>query len=450
MEKYMHLHKSRSKAWAVLGTLLPLLPLLATPSVQAAETLAEALADSRVSGSFRLRHEAVDVDGGGARDAQALTLRSRLGIETAPWQGLTAIVEFEDTRPLFGEDDYAPEEGAPYRHAAIVDPSVTEVNRAYLRYRGISQLDLGLGRQRIVYDNQRFVGNVGWRQDEQTFDAFTVTYSGLADWSFNYAYVDKVNGIAAERPLYNFDMDASDHLLNVAYTGFALGKLSVYAYLLDNGEAAADLRNLGNSNRLNPALRFRNNDTVGLRFDGAYPLPVTAPLRLLYTAEYARQELTAPTGAEFDTDYYLVEAGVGYASGIGPLTAKVAQEQLGSDDGQQGFQTPYATKHAFNGWADVFLNTPAVGLEDSYLTLAGEFTALGLKATAAYHRYGRDEGSADFGREWNVQLLKQFGPNYSLGVKYARYSADSDSPLVVGTTANVDTDKFWVWGELNF
>jgi hypothetical protein len=32
-------------------------------------------------------------------------------------------------------------------------------------------LDLTLGRQRINLDDQRFVGSVGWRQNEQTFDA---------------------------------------------------------------------------------------------------------------------------------------------------------------------------------------------------------------------------------------------------------------------------------------
>ena len=60
--------------------------------------------------------------------------------------------------------DYAPERAG---FATIVDPEQTEVNRAYLRYRGISRLDIGLGRQRIVLDNQRFVGNVGWRQDSR-------------------------------------------------------------------------------------------------------------------------------------------------------------------------------------------------------------------------------------------------------------------------------------------
>ncbi|MET0377915.1 MAG: alginate export family protein [Spongiibacteraceae bacterium] len=422
-----------------------------------ADALVDALAKSKVSGNFRLRYETVDLDSASTKDATALTLRSRLGIETAPLSGFTGILEFENTQVLNGEDEYAPETTG---YAPIVDPDVTEVNRAYLRYRGISKLDLGLGRQRIVLDNQRFVGGVAWRQDEQTFDSFTANYTGIPDWAFYYAYVDKVNGIASEKPTFNFDLDSSDSLLNVAYTGLVFGKITAYAYLLDNEESSTALRNLApDVNALNPTLRYQTNDTLGLRFDGFYLLPITLPIRLLYTAEYAQQEYTNATGVEFDTDYSFIDIGAGYASSIGMLTARVAQETLGSDQvgtALQGFQTPYATKHAFNGWVDMFLNTPAGGLKDQYLQLGADLAPYGVKVMAFYHEYSEVDGpvtgggARDFGSEWNLQVLKQFGANYTLGIKYGDYKADNEVATLIGTTANVDTQKFWLWGELNF
>jgi hypothetical protein len=173
---------------------------------------------------------------------------------------------------------------------------------------------------------------VSWRQDEQTFDAFTAKYDGVADWSFYYAYVDKVNGIASVEPTYNFDIDSSDNLFNITYSGFTLGKLTAYGYFLDNQEPLTALLNLApDINALNPTLRYQSIDTYGLRFDGVYILPTTAPLRLFYTAEYAKQEFTSATDVEFDTDYSFIEGGVGYASKVGMLSAKVAQEILGSD-----------------------------------------------------------------------------------------------------------------------
>jgi hypothetical protein len=422
----------------------------------ALDELTEALTGGKVSANFRLRYEDVNVDSRSIGDASALTLRSRLGYETAPLHGFSALLEFEDTRALDG--DYAPEDrgrglpaGNPYNRAAIVDPQQTELNRAYLRYRGISKLDLGLGRQRINLDNQRFVGAVGWRQDEQTFDAFTASYQGIPDWNLQYAYIQRVNGIASEKPIYNFDIDSSDNLFNIAYSGFQLGKLVAYGYFLDNQESDAVLRNVAPANNdLNPALRYESNDTYGARFDGGYALPITAPVRLLYTAEYARQKLVNPAGVEFRTSYRLLDAGASYAAASGVYSLRVAQEVLGSDDGRQGFQTPYATKHAFNGWVDMFLNTPTAGVDDRYATLAADLQPLGLKLQLVYHRYSQDDGSADFGDEWNAQLLKQFGPKYTVGAKYGSYRADGDVATLIGTTGNIDTRKFWLWAEAAF
>ena len=430
--------------------------LAQAPAALALDDIGEALTGGKVSANFRLRYEDVNIDSRSTGDASALTLRSRLGYETAPWHGVSALLEFEDTRALDGE--YAPDDTNsslpatnPYDRAAIVDPEQTELNRAYLRYRGISKLDLALGRQRINLDNQRFVGNVGWRQNEQTFDAVTAAYQGIADWNFYYAYIQRVKGIASEKPLYNYDLDSSDNLFNVTYSGFVAGKLTAYGYFLDNQEPDTALRNVApNVNDLNPALRYRSNDTYGARFDGSYALPVTAPVRLLYTAEYASQKLVNPAGTEYRTHYSLLDAGASYSAASGVWSARIAQEVLGSDDGLQGFQTPYATKHAFNGWVDMFLNTPAAGLEDRYVTLGGDLQPYGVKLQLAYHQYSKDEGSDDFGSEWNVQVLKQFGPKYTVGLKYGSYEADEDVATLIGTTANIDTRKFWLWGEVSF
>ena len=444
---------------------------LAAPNIAVADAFTDALTGGKASGNFRLRYERVNLDSATVDDASALTLRSRLGYETAPFYGFTALLEFEDIHTVGGRDNYSPETTDPakpatnpYTYAPIVDPERTEINRAYVRYRGVPKLDLGLGRQRIILDNQRFVGAVAWRQDEQTFDAFTAKYDGISDWSFYYAYVDKVNGIASEKPLYNFDLDSSDNLFNITYSGLVFGKITAYGYFLDNQERDTVLLNVApDVNALNPALRYRSSDTYGLRFDGSYILPTTLPLRLFYTAEYAKQELTTPTEVEFDTHYSLIEGGIGYTTSLGLVSAKIAQETLGSDDAKvgattqmAGFQTPYATKHIFNGWVDMFLNTPAGGIEDRYITLAADLQPYGVKVMAMYHKYEEVDGpvgavgARKFGNEMDLQLLKQFGTNYTLGVKYGRYLADDEIAAINAATANVDTEKVWVWGEFTF
>lgn len=399
----------------------------------------DALNGGKASGNFRLRYENVDITSPTLKDAEALTLRSRLGYETAPLAGITAMAEFEDTRIIGAMDEYGPNKTG---YAAIVDPEQTELNQAFLRYRGISKLDVIAGRQKILLDNQRFIGNVGWRQNEQTFDALTLNYKGISDWTFYYAYIGAVQGIAKIKPNTNFSFDTDDHLLNIQYSGFQLGKITAYAYLLNN--QALDL------NQLNPALRYQANDTLGLRFDGAYVMPTTMPLRLLYTAEYAQQTLTNPALVEKDMDYYYLDLGIAYTTKQGPLVFKVYEESLGSDKGTQGFQTPYATKHAFEGWADMFLGTPATGVVYDTATLSMDMTALGIKWMINYGTYKQDEGGKDFGDEINAQVLKTFGKKYTLGLKYADYSADKAIAAINPVTPNIDTKKLWLWGEMAF
>ena len=392
----------------------------------AASTLTSAITSGKVSGNLRLRYEEVG-DDAVARDGEALTLRTRIAYETAPFEGLSAVVEFEDVHTLFGVDDYAPESAG---YATIADPADTELNRGYLRYRGISRLELGYGRQRLNFDNQRFVGSVGWRQDDQTFDGFTAIYTGIPDVTFNYAHLTKVNGITPQ-----FDSSGiKDNLLNISYNGFSWGRFTGYAYLLDHQDEKDATVNAG--------LRFNTSDVVGLRFEGGHGLQTVRPVRILYAAEFARQDFETTAGVDRDADYSFLEGGVNVGLAKAAVTVKLAREVLGSDDGLYGFQTPYATKHAFNGWADKFLVTPAVGLEDTFATLVVAMPQHATTITAQYHQYGADEGSGDFGSEWGLMVAKVLSPNWTLGAKYSAYSGE-DAPFQ-------DTDKLWLWAELNF
>ena len=58
------------------------------------------------------------------------------------------MAEFEDTRIIGAMDEYGPNKTG---YAAIVDPEQTELNQAFLRYRGISKLDVIAGRQRFCW-----------------------------------------------------------------------------------------------------------------------------------------------------------------------------------------------------------------------------------------------------------------------------------------------------------
>lgn len=60
--------------------------------------------------------------------------------------------------------------GARRDRPAVIDPAGVELNQLWLAWKG-ERGGATLGRQRLQLDNQRWVGNSGWRQNEQTFDA---------------------------------------------------------------------------------------------------------------------------------------------------------------------------------------------------------------------------------------------------------------------------------------
>ena len=377
------------------------------------DDITAALTSGKAYGDFRLRYEGVDQDNA-ADDAHATTLRTRLGYTTGTYEGFSTTIEFEDSRVVAGQDEYdipgfaRPPGYSPKGASVIADQETTEVDQAFLQYKN-KTLSAKFGRQVLTYDNHRYVGHVGWRQDRQTFDAVSFKYSPIKNLELNYAYLDQRNRIFGEEA----DIDSQDHLMNISYKT-SVGKISSYAYLLEE------------------AVSEKSYDTYGVRFNGAKEID---SIKALYSAEYAYQEFEN-NGNTLESNYMLLEGGAVFSG----ITAKVGYEVLGSNDGAYAFSTPLATLHKFNGWTDQFLNTPVQGLEDLYLSVSGKLA--GGKVVVAYHDFSADESSStvdDLGSEIDILYARKFGKNYSAGLKYGAYSAGDDA------SGKVDTDKVWFW-----
>jgi len=361
-------------------------------------------------GDFRLRYETVSQDNA-LEDADALTLRARLGYKTAELNGFSAVIEGEGSIELVDNFSVPPAGVRPGQFSVIADPESEELDQAYIQYAS-ENFTAKVGRQVFTLDSHRFVGHVGWRQDRQTFDGIVVNYKPSDKFLINASYIAKRNRIFADER----DLDSEDTILNTSYKT-ALGKVVGYAYLLEVDNAT--------DNSL---------DTYGLRFSGSKKI---SDVNYLYTIEAASQE----TNDTFDTEYLFLEAGVG----IRGITAKLGYELLGTDNGERGFSTPLATLHKFNGWADQFLSTPDAGLEDIYLSVSGKLA--GGKWLASAHTYSSDQsvnGLDDLGDEINLLYTRKLSESISGGAKFAKYSSGDN------VFNKVDTDKFWFWASLKF
>jgi len=378
--------------------LLSLAALAALPALAAEPaSLSDAFAQGKYSLNARLRYEGVQQTG--LLDANALTLRTRLGYTTAKFAGWQLSAEGENVAALDG-DAYSQSglNPAAARRAVVGDPETTELNQLWLAY-SFAQTTATLGRQKLILDNARFVGDVGWRQNQQTFDALVVQDKTLAHTTVTYAYLDQINRVFSRRHAQG-RWDSDSHVLNVAYAASPAATVTGYAYLLDFANAAAN-----------------SCATYGVSLAGAQKVGDT--LKFTYRAELATQSDYGSSPLSYTTLYHCFEAGL--AAKSGSLT--LGHELLGSDK-NVGFKTPLATLHAFNGWADLFLATPAAGLRDVYVKGTAALPSA-VALTAFYHWFEAAKGGADYGTEFDVMATRKFGSRVTAAAKFAEFRRDS-------------------------
>lgn len=394
-------------------------------SVSAQAEGVDILSNIKAKGEIRARYEMVDQeDTANKANANAFTNRLTIGVSAdllgTDW--LSAYAEMTDVRALNNNynDNYAG--NGNEENDKVVDPEQTRLTQAYVDIK-LGKPNLRIGRQMINLDNQRFVGAVGWRQMFQTFDAYTLTCSGIENLNVFASYVTQVNGIG-----YDQTTDTRTLLLNGSYKVMDELKVTAYGYLIGENSAVPNY--------------YGGSDTYGMSLTGS--AKVSDGVKVTYRAEYAVQkdpslEASGFSGVavEQDADYmnFELDADVsGFLIG--------AQYEVLSGENASGsettFQTPLATLHAHNGYADMFLSTPDDGLEDLNFTLGYKSKDFGtLKAT--YHDFSSDVGSTDYATELDMIYSRAVpGVNNLVGtLKYVKFDADANNGIGL-----VDMTKF--------
>lgn len=381
----------------------------AAAPLQAQDSLRQALTEGTPTLNFRYRFETVDSDLASQQHrALASTLRTAFGYRTAIYRNFQAFFEFEDVANVW-DDLYNSGVNGKSSYPLVTDPSGSEVNQAYVDYSASENGVVRLGRQELIFDNARFVGNVGWRQNHQSFDTLGLTGSPIDDLTLNYAYIAGVNTITGG------NLHASAHVLNAAYNLAEHQSLVGYYYHLDLEDAAA-----------------LSSATAGLRFRGEHALNDSAELH--YVAEYAKQKDVGDNPNGVSADYYNLIL----APKVHGIEFELALEHLGGS-GATGdkFTTPLATAHSFNGYADQFVVVPDSGLEDLSVGVGGKLAGMPCRLT--YHLYQSDSSSIDYGSELDVTLTRRLNEYAVLGFKLAAFSADDAG------TGFEDVTKVMLW-----
>lgn len=367
----------------------------------------DALVNGTVGLNLLLGYEYSDVKDNGRDAAHGVITRTRLDYLTGEYKGFSAYVQAQYVGPI--NDHYAPRDPT---YDTIADPEAFRFHQAYLAYAGYDS-EGRLGSQEILLDNQRFVGNVGWRLNAQSFNAASVANHSISNVALYYAYADSINRIDGE-----IDRNRQYHMANAEWQACESSKVSAFAYLQRN-DGVDTLDKL---------------DTYGVRTWGD-----SESFRHEIMIALQRSAYYASIFGEVGIEAFDIGGGIEYISG--------------GNETKERFQTLDGTGHKFNGWADQFLGTGG-GLEGGLIDFYGQVSTTvsdDLKLMGVYHYFNTaDETGGGFSGEYGqeIDLLAKYPvcKNFDVLAKCAYYMKGEGNP----DNFTSDETVFWLRGDLRF
>ncbi len=384
------------------------------------DDLTDALKSGKVSMQLRLGYEHSNLQDNGKHPANGINLRTRLGYRTADFYNSNVFIQFHNVTNFMEEFSYKHDgklEGDK-ANDVIADPDGSRIHQVYLDYKGLSDTVIRLGRQEIILDDHRLIGNINWRQNGQSFDAASITNKSIPGLTLFGSYVENVNTILLD----DLDLTAM-YLLHAKYTGFKGHAISAFCYLLD---AEQDVR---------------DSATYGARAAGKVAV-------LKYAIDFAHQS-DFSDGDDHDGNMFNAFLG----GDLGMFSVGAGFSWISGQDGSDlPFDTLFSTAHKFNGWSDQFLATNGGklrdGLKDYYAQAAIKY--MGIKFMAVYHYFDTSEDDhfdGTYGDEIDLLIAKKFTKNLSGLLKYANYNKDDNFE---NGFANPTKDEQVFWARLQF
>jgi hypothetical protein len=371
-----------------------------------------ALGEHEFDWSSRLRYANVDADNSG--QAASLLLR---GTVESQWNDIIGSTFEVDAIGSAFQDDHS--DGVDFNNQPLIpDPPGTEINQAFISA-NLESANINLGRQRINFDNQRFIGGNGFWQNEQTFDALLTKFKIASNSHFIYSYLGNVNRIygddadknnsGIEHNYENLERSAAflgdhkhqSHLSRLEWNEWDYTRIVAYGYHIDNRDLAA-----------------ASNNTLGLSYNLNYKIDSVKYRVQIEAAQQDRFEIHAD-----GLNYYLVDVGFG----INAYEINARYEILGSQQGS-AFITPLGSNHDFEGWADEIGNTPDTGVRNFSVGLLWRSSP--FRVETSYHFFEDDQQGQNIGREFDLDFIYKPARKHSISLRFANFEpTNSDGSI---------------------
>jgi len=411
----------------IVMSAVALTAMMGSTSVVSAEDGFNIFSDIKLKGQVRPRYEIADVKDNGLEKGQAFTVRTHLSVTAGllEVEGLSATLGIQTINNL-GYTNYSLPSTSPKKYDVVNDPQAAMLSEASVDYK-VGKTAIHAGRSQLNLDNQRFIGTVGWRQLERSYDTVSATNTDIENLEVMAAYLYGYAGVGGTTTT-----ETSSAFLHAKYKVMDELTITAYDYMMAS-----------------------QNDTIGLALTGNAALE---GVKLDYRAEYAIQK--DPTlefrveNVKADATYYNLDLG----ANISGILAGVNYEVMSGSDGasKTTFNPAFGTNHKFNGWADVFYvgnAGPSGGLKDANVRLGYAAKGFG-KVLAVYHDFQSDVAMAaasgttnNLGSEIDVLYANAIPGVKGLSglLKYASYTKGDATGF-----ANATKDKQVAWAQLDY
>jgi hypothetical protein len=400
----------------ILMSAVTLTAIMGSANIASADDGISILDDVKVNGQIRPRYEYADKDNG-VDAGQALTSRVKLNVSS----NLFGLDDLKANIGLIGVYDFGwTSDNGLYtgttNNDKILDPSEAMISNLEATY-AINKTTLHAGRGQVNLDNQRFIGTVGWRQLERSYDTLYVADNSVKDLNLLAAWVYGYEGVGGTATT-----DSNSIILHGSYSFADALKITLYDYMIAN--------------------RIYGSDTYGVAATGKFD----AGAKFNYRAEFAMQgDATMQIGnyeGKADASYMNFDFGANISGFLVGANYELFSGKSSADE--TGFKSPLGTNHKFNGWADVFMGGNGdAGLQDMNLRLGYKTKGFG-KLLAVYHKFDADVGANDdLGSEFDALYANKIpGVKGLNGLLKAAFYAQGDSTNPV--------DKTVVWAQLDY
>jgi hypothetical protein len=397
-----------------------------------------------IFGEVRSRSEG-DWPGGGLATDVYTYLRTRLGIRADPATGVRIVAQVQDSR-VFGAEG----------NTTATNPDAIELHQGYLELGtawGPRDFLVRVGRQEVIFGNERLVGAADWTNTARSFDGARVLLTprgstpGAEQWTATAfaATVEergrKFGAVTTPAP----SSPAPDHMVAGLFGTRLMGTGSLEATALF--DAGGHYRTFADANKatFDARLRQGRNREIGFDLETAWQTG-TQQYQANSTALVVNQDVSA----------WLVGARVTRPAADGRrVTGAIGVDILSGDNkatdgGYSAFNTMYATNHPFYGLMDLFLD-PAARTNDRGLIDALATTAITLPPRTTLkvelHHFAPQAGvPGEIGWEADVIAPVRLSSAATMELGYTAFRA-GPAAAAMGLGAN-GTLRHWAYLQL--